>query len=135
VGDSAVLNIELKGVSTGNVTINGGTTPIQLNGINNNTKVTVKPTANTVYTISNFTPTGNNCTPKISGSATVDIAQLSATALLSDYNGFNLSCPDFADGSIKVTPSINPAQVSASWSNGFKTLDIKDLIAGTYTDE
>jgi large repetitive protein len=133
VGDSAVLNIELKGVSTGNVTINGGTTPIQLNGINNNTKVTVKPTANTVYTISNFTPTGNNCTPKISGSATVDIAQLSATALLSDYNGFNLSCPDFADGSIKVTPSINPAQVSASWSNGFKTLDIKDLIAGTYT--
>jgi gliding motility-associated-like protein len=56
----------------------------------------------------------------------------SLSALISDYNGYQVSCKGASNGSIDLTVSgIGP--FSFLWSNGETTEDISNLSAGNYT--
>ncbi|MRR23517.1 gliding motility-associated C-terminal domain-containing protein, partial [bacterium] len=57
---------------------------------------------------------------------------------LSDYNGFNVSCYGYNNGSIRLTPTVELAPFIYSWTgpNGYSTTNntgyISNLFAGTY---
>ena len=52
---------------------------------------------------------------------------------LSDYNGYNISCNGFDDGSIDLSVSGSVPPYSYQWSNGANSQDIFQLVAGEYS--
>lgn len=132
-GDSTALTLALTGANTFNVTISGGLQPIQLTGVSNGAKVTVKPAATTTYFISAVTPAGNTCTPTITTNTTVTVTALSATATVSNYGGFGVSCPGQQDGSISLNPVGGTPPFTATWAPAATGLQINNLDTGTYT--
>ncbi|TNE47981.1 MAG: hypothetical protein EP344_19175, partial [Bacteroidetes bacterium] len=133
-GDSVVLSLQLTGGTSYNVTVNGGATPISLQGIQSGATFTVAPGSTTTYSIGSVQAQGNNCPLTIGPGSTVTIAPpVTATAILSDYGGFNISCPGENDGSIILTLSGGIPPVVANWDNGATGSSIQGLEAGVYT--
>jgi gliding motility-associated-like protein len=132
-GGTATLGLSLTGGTSYDVTIGGGANPIVLTGVQDGATVDVTPTVTTTYTITALTANGNSCPVEIGESAIVTVSDLSATAQVSDYNGFGVSCPNENDGSIAVTPVGNFLPATANWSNGAASLQIGNLAAGTYS--
>lgn len=62
--------------------------------------------------------------------ATAQALQVSLTA--SNYNGYNVSCFGFRDGSVDATITGGTSPYAVSWSNGAETEDIADLASGLY---
>ncbi|WNB17084.1 T9SS type A sorting domain-containing protein [Marivirga arenosa] len=60
---------------------------------------------------------------------------LRADALISDYDGFNISCFGFNDGAIQVEATGGTTPYSYLWSTGETTPNITDLTAGDYSVE
>jgi hypothetical protein len=131
-GDSAVLNIQVSGASSFSLTIAGGISPIQLASVQNDTTIEVSPSLTTSYNISSLTAIGNNCPVSIGNGATIEVVTLGANAVVSDYNGFNVSCPNGNDGSISINPNGGISPVTAAWSNGLTGLSLGTLEAGNY---
>lgn len=132
-GSSTTLGLSLTGGTSYDVTISGGGTPIVLTGVQDGATVDVSPAVTTTYTITNLVATGNICPPVIGTGATITVSDLSATATVSDYNGFGVSCPNGDDGSISITPIGGIPEILASWSNGNTGLQQGNLPAGSYT--
>lgn len=132
-GDSTDLTLALTGANAFDVTISGGLQPIQLSGVSNGTKVNVKPAATTTYFVSAVTPTGNTCTPTVTTDATVTVTSLSATATVSNYGGFGVSCPGQQDGSITLNPVGGTPPFTAVWTPAATGLQISNLDTGTYS--
>jgi gliding motility-associated-like protein len=132
-GDTAALTLVLSGGTTYNVTINGPNPPLQLNGVQNGHVFNVSPLGTTTYTISNLTATGNTCAAQIGAGATITTSSLAANSTLSDYNGFNTSCPLTTDGTISLTTVGGVTPIQVNWSNGASALNVSNLSAGTYT--
>jgi gliding motility-associated-like protein len=132
-GDSTILTLTLSGGSSYDVTISGSIPPIQLNGVQNGATVVVFPSNTTTYTISNLIATGNTCPAVIGQGATVTTSNISASSVISDFNGFNTSCPSTFDGSIVVTPTGGVTPISVVWNNGATGLTNNNLRAGSYT--
>ena len=88
----------------------------------------------------NYTVTvadNNGCTKNVVLTANItQPAALSATSVLSDYTGFNISCNGFNDGSINLTVSGGVLPYIYTWTGppGFNSAneDITGLYAGTY---
>ncbi|MEL6659600.1 MAG: gliding motility-associated C-terminal domain-containing protein [Bacteroidota bacterium] len=57
---------------------------------------------------------------------------LEAELILSDYNGFPVSCAEGTDGTLEAFPCGGVSPYSFSWSNGGTTAAINQLSAGTY---
>jgi len=131
-GNSATLSLNLSGGTSYDVTISGTTPPTQLTGVQNGATFTVSPSSTTTYTITNLVAAGTVCPSVIGQSATVIISTVSATSVLSDFNGFNTSCPLSTDGSIIVTPIGGITPINATWSNGVSGLTNTNLGAGNY---
>ncbi len=59
------------------------------------------------------------------------------TIIPSDYNGYNISCQGQSNGTIDISTTIDPSQLTFNWSGpgGFTSSakDISGLIAGEYT--
>ncbi len=74
----------------------------------------------------------NGCTALTS----VSIGQPSAISIMitdeSDYNGFNLTCSDAADGYAEVSAQGGNPPYSYAWDNGSTLSSIEDVSAGTY---
>lgn len=133
-GDSAVLTLQLTGATDFDVTISGGQNPIQLNGVQNGASINVAPTATTTYTISALTAQGNACQQTIGPGATVLVSPpIAATAVLSDFGGFNVSCFGEMDGTITLSTTGGTAPLSAVWNHGASGTLVQNLAAGTYT--
>ncbi|MCB9356097.1 MAG: gliding motility-associated C-terminal domain-containing protein [Lewinellaceae bacterium] len=132
-GGTATLGLILSGGSPYDVTITGGPAPIQLTGVQSGATFDVTPSATTTYTISALTATGNMCPPVPGAGATVNVSDPGATAVLSDYNGFGVSCPNGEDGSIDLTLTGGTPPVNVSWDNGLSGLQLSNLDPGTYT--
>jgi hypothetical protein len=130
VGDSTTLTLSLSGANTFNVTVSPGFTTF--NGVSDGFTFQVAPTTTTTYSITNLVATGNICPPDLSGSAVVATDQVTASAVVSDFNGFNVSCPNGVDGSIALTPQTGSVPVTAVWNDGGNGLVRADLPAGTY---
>ena len=132
-GAAAILTLTLAGADTFNVTVNGGLTPIQLNGVQNGATFTVMPAATTAYTIGGIVAMGNSCTAKIGSGAVITVAPpITATAMLSEFNGFNISCPDETDGSISLQPTGGIPPLTVVWQHGANGLKVQNLPAGHY---
>ena len=58
---------------------------------------------------------------------------ISIEAEFSEFNDFNISCPDLSDGQINLQPTGGQAPYSYSWSTGEIEPSLNDLAAGTYT--
>lgn len=132
IGDSAVITLNLSGANDYDVTISGGSSPIILPGIQNGASVPVSPTSTSTYIISNLIANGNICPPVIGTGVTITTDQVFATATVSDYNGFNLSCPNDTDGSIVLNVQAGAPPITAAWSDGFTGTSRFDLAAGAY---
>jgi len=132
-GNTATLGLVLNGGTAYDVTISGGPNPIVLTGVQDGATVDVTPNATTTYTITALTATGNACPPDIGLGATIMVSDLSATAAVSDYNGFGISCPNGDDGYIEVTVTGGIAPVVEQWSNSASGLVLDDLGPGTYS--
>lgn len=131
-GGTATLGLILNGGTAYDVTIGGGTAPIQLTGIQSGATVDVTPAVTTTYVITALTAAGNICPVNIGTGATITVSSPGATAVLSDYNGFGVSCPNGDDGSIDLSLTGGIAPVTASWSNGPTGLQLDNLIPGDY---
>ncbi len=57
--------------------------------------------------------------------------------VLSDYNGFNISCFGYHDGSISITPTVDLAPFTYSWTgpNGYATTNSTGNISGLYAGD
>ncbi|MBL7776080.1 MAG: gliding motility-associated C-terminal domain-containing protein, partial [Saprospiraceae bacterium] len=133
-GDTALLRLQLTGASLFDLTIDGGPTPLQLNGVQNGATFSVTPAATTSYSIGAFSAQGNTCADTIGPGVTVTVAPaLLAQATLSDYGGFNVSCPGETDGSISLAVSGGLGAATANWSNGNTGFNLQNLSAGTYS--
>jgi len=131
-GDTTGLTLMLGGGTSFDVTISGSNPPIQLTGVQNGATFDVFPSSTTTYTITNLVATGTTCPAKIGQAATVTTSTVNANSVLSDFNGFNTSCPLTNDGSIVVTPIGGISPVNAVWSNGTTGLSNTNLGAGDY---
>lgn len=65
-----------------------------------------------------------------SGRTTLPVITL--TFVLSDYNGFNVSCNGASNGTVDLTPDLGVAPYTFLWSNGAVTEDLSNVPAGTY---
>lgn len=133
LGESATLSLNLTGANLYDVTITGGITPITLNGVQNGATFTVTPTGTTTYSISSLNANGNSCVPNFGSSATVTTNQVTASINVSDYNGFNVSCPNGDDGEATVEPLTGIPPINPIWSNGQNGLSISNLTSGDYS--
>ena len=131
-GDSAQLTLQLSGGTSYDVTISGGAGLIQLDSVQNGAVVSVSPGITTTYTISNLVAGSNACPALLGAPATVTVSSLMATAVVSVYGAFNVSCSNAADGSIVITPIGGVLPITASWTNGASGLQLDDLTAGSY---
>ena len=52
---------------------------------------------------------------------------------ISDYNGFGVSCPNSADGSLEAEIAGGVMSYNYSWSNGYASAALSNLSAGEYT--
>jgi hypothetical protein len=132
VGDTTFLTLQLTGASVYDVVITGGASPITLSAVQNGALVAVSPTGTTTYTISNFLASGNGCTPILGSGAVIKTDQIISTATLSNYNGFNVSCPSDTDGSITIAPLSGNTPITALWTDGATGLIRSGLGEGTY---
>ncbi|MFN8301223.1 MAG: gliding motility-associated C-terminal domain-containing protein [Saprospiraceae bacterium] len=131
-GESATLTLDLEGADYYNLTINGGASPIQLSNVHQDTSIVVTVGANTTFTIGNLASVQPACPGQTSGSAQVILDVPDFTATLTDYNGYQVSCPFDSDGSIQLTPGAGIAPFNAVWSTGDNGLAINDLPTGSY---
>ncbi len=131
-GDSTLLTLQLGGGSSYDVTISGGSTALQLDSVANGASFMVSPTNTTTYSITTLNASGNTCPVMIGQAATVTVTNLSATATITDYNGFNVSCPNEPDGNILITPIGGTLPIMATWSNGASGLQLTNVPAGNY---
>lgn len=58
---------------------------------------------------------------------------VSAEWELSEYNGFNVSCAEGADGVLEVIPAGGVGGYTYEWSNGARTARLTNLASGNYT--
>jgi len=131
-GNTATLTLNLTGSNSFDVTISGTTPPIQLNGVQNGATFDISPSNTTTYTITNIVSAGNTCPPVIGQSATVTTSSVGLSSSLSNFNGFNTSCPLSSDGSISIVPIGGIPPVTALWNTGSTSLNISNLPAGNY---
>ncbi len=132
-GNSTTLTLALAGGNSYNVTIGGGPLPIQLSNISNGAQFDVSPTVTTTYAITAVTAGGNTCPATIGQDARVTISTLIGSAVISDYNGFNVSCANETDGSISITTSGGVPPITATWDTGDSGLQLSGLGAGDYS--
>ena len=134
-GGSATLTFRLMGEMMFNVTYSDGVSaPATLNNVSDGETINVSPGATTTYTILSATAVGNACPVAISGSATVSVSNLAVQGLItSDFQGFDVSCPDNEDGSATVLPLGGLPPYTYLWSDGQTSAEAEGLSAATYT--
>jgi len=108
------------------------TIPVQTLVNSTNTPLTITYTAAATFTVNGNSCTGNDVFYTITVNPTV-----TASGILSNYNGYNVSVFGGNDGTINLTVVGGSGTYTYSWvgPNGFTatTEDLTDLFAGTYT--
>jgi gliding motility-associated-like protein len=127
------FNISCNGLTDGAVdmSVSGGTGPYTF--LWNNGAVTEDIAAVPAGTYSVAVTDVNGCTAS-SGLTLTEAAPVAATInVLSNYNGYGVSCFNNADGTIDINVSGGTSVYTYSWSNGAATQDITSLVSGTYS--
>lgn len=130
-GETAVLTLSLSGANAFDVTYSDGSgAPILITGAVNGQTISVSPTATATYSLLQATAAGSDCPVVISGSALVRVSNLDARIeAVTDYDGFEVSCPENADGGARVIVASGVAPYQFDWSTGDATVAIDNLAA------
>ena len=136
----SITNITCKGGNDGaiDVTISGGTAGYSYSWTGPNSfSSTSTDLTNLSSGTYNLTVTDNNGCIITKSFTMSEPDELVATASLSDFNGFGISCNGADDGSIDLSVSGGTATYSYAWTgpNSFTSTneDLTDLSPGTYT--
>ena len=131
-GQPANLTLNLGGALVFDVTIGDGINlPFIVGSAVDGQTISVTPTINTTYSLFAATAAGINCPVQLSGTASVNISRVTATATAtSNYDGFNLSCADSSDGAAVASASNGFPPYSYSWTNGSTTPTASNLVGG-----
>ncbi len=135
-GQSVVLTFNLNGANSYDIEYSDGINPaILLNGINDGHTISVSPSVTTTYSLISVVGNGIPCSPTLPTSfVTVTVSSIDAAVnILTDYQGFAVSCNNENDGAVEVTPQSGTAPFSYLWSNGATTSTASNLSAGNYS--
>lgn len=132
LGDSAAITVHLSGAQYYNVTISGGGSNIVLDSVQDGAMTYITPSSTTTYKVTTLTASGNNCLSVIGNNVKITTDQVQANATVSQYNNFNVSCPNGDDGTISIAPTSGAMPYTASWSDQASGLQRSNLTSGTY---
>ena len=114
--------------------ISNGTDIIPVQNLTNNTNT---PLTITYQATATFTNNGSSCTGNVATYTITVNPTFTASGIVSNYNGYNISVFGANDGSINLTTLGGSGTYTYSWNgpNGFTSTneDLTGLIAGTYT--
>ncbi len=126
------FNISCHGLNDGaiDMTTIGGTSPYQFSWNNGGTTEDLSnlTAGNYSATITDI----NGCSTTASATLIEADSVLATINVLSNYNGFGVSCFNFADGTIDINVSGGTSTYTYLWSNGATTQDVTSLITGSY---
>lgn len=109
----------------------GGTQ--QLNDIADGFSITVNPAITTTYTITAATAEGASCPVAIGSPVTVQVSSLGVQAeVVSNFDGFGVSCAGNTDGIVSATASGGIAPFVYQWNNGAVAPMLNGVGAGSY---
>ena len=135
LSDQGGWNISCAGAADGgaDLTITGGTSPYAIQWSNNQGFISnqedLSGLAAGTYDLS--VTDANGCTIDTSITLSAPDA-IAASAVLSDHDGYNVSCAKATDGSIDLTVNGGLPPYTFLWDNGATTEDLIGLQAGTY---
>ncbi|MEM8907682.1 MAG: gliding motility-associated C-terminal domain-containing protein, partial [Bacteroidota bacterium] len=134
-GDSTRIDFILEGGTNYDLIFSNGNTNFTANGVNDGFSVMVSPNTTTTYTLESLLIPGLNCNATFPNSTiVVEVNQVEATAeVLSDFNGFGVSCAEGVDGLARVSPTAGTAPFIYNWSTGATTNELDNLAAGNYS--
>jgi gliding motility-associated-like protein len=112
------------------LTVIGGTTPYTY--VWNNASTNEDPTGLAAGLYDVVVTDDNGCTETISAPVEAPEAIILSISNVSEFNGFNVSCADFDDGSVTVEASGGVLPFNYVWSNGATGATADNLMAGTY---
>jgi hypothetical protein len=131
--DSAVLTIRLLNVDNANVAVfQNGANPLTFNDITDGFNFVVSPSATTIYTFGLVFAPGNTCPLQAEGTVVVDIQDMTSTATLSGFNGFEIACAFGDNGTATVVPQGGGGQYVVKWDDGVEGATRTGLSAGIY---
>ena len=117
------------------VVIFDGTDLIELSDVQDGFSLVVSPESSTTYSIESLEIENFDCEIIIDNNEVdVTVNDLAITSTFTtDYNGFEVSCHDSSDGSIRVVPSGGVEPYSYEWNTGDQTNEIIDIVSGDYS--
>lgn len=124
-------NILCNGASTGaiDLSVSGGTDPYSYTWSNANTGQDLTGLLAGTYSVT--VTDVNLCTATASFTLTQPDALAIASATLSDFNSYNVSCANGNDGSISLSVTGGNGAYSYAWSNGGSTASVSALNANS----
>lgn len=128
------FEISCKGLDDGYVIIDvqGGTKPYTYSWSNNETTPNLSNLSPGTYEL---TVTDANLCETTTSFTISEPELISISSIISDYNGYEVSCNGAQDGSIDISPFGGTGVFTYSWSNGESTQDVNNLSAGQYSVE
>ena len=135
-GQSVDITFNLSGANSFDVVYTDGINPnIQLDNIFDGHTISVSPTNTTTYTLVSVAGNGVPCTPTFpTSSVTVTVTSITANAtVLTDYQGFSISCNGENDGEAEAIPLSGTPPFSYQWSNNSTSAIANSLSAGMYS--
>lgn len=118
--------------NSGNIdlTVSGGESPYTFEWSDGNTDEDRSGLSDGVYTV---TVTDQNGCSTEAGPFNIGEGELNLEIIVSDYNGFGVSCHSACDGNIMVIPLFGTPPYSYEWSDDNTEPDRDELCAGSYT--
>ena len=127
----SLLNVSCAGFDDGQIAVTpSGIAPFQLNWSNNSNDSLIIDLAPGIYNLELID--SNSCINSFTYEITEPSPLLSSASILTDFNGFNVSCFADSNGLAEVVYSGGTSPYAVLWSNG-DTTDVSDSLAlGTY---
>ena len=128
------FEISCNGLDDGYVIIDvqGGTKPYTYSWSNNETTPNLSNLSPGTYEI---TVTDANLCETTTSFTISEPELISISSIISDYNGYEVSCNGAQDGSIDISPSGGTGVFTYTWSTGESAQDLTNLSAGQYSVE
>ncbi|MFK7807530.1 MAG: gliding motility-associated C-terminal domain-containing protein [Saprospiraceae bacterium] len=133
-GDSTPITFNLEGGTNYNVAFDNNGTVVNLSNITDGHTIMVAPTTTTTYSILAVAELSIPCNTILPNtSITIDVSNITLTATVdSDFDGFNVSCNDSADGAATAVADNGQAPYQYDWSDGSTGAVQNTLAAGSY---
>ncbi|MCP3933204.1 MAG: T9SS type B sorting domain-containing protein [Bacteroidetes bacterium] len=136
LGEEATLILELNGANEYDLILTDDSNNQEHLFVPDGHAIALSPAITTTYSIidgEGFFLDGTHCTIAEFGSITVHVSDLQATMqVISDFNGYEVSCSDSNDGVAEIMPQQGVPPYSFSWSNTSQGIQATNLTAGTH---